>query len=139
MPDGQTQRAIAEPVLNAWLKTQLPAPKNVFIKGTWNAQEGVITLQDVGLQPFDLLEKTMPNFLKVLPNTIDQNSPMILHQHFLKTSAPPQLQTRQSQFHLLRFSTLNIVQASKGNIVQLVFVIELERQIVFDGDVVNEN
>jgi len=60
-PIAVTPRARAQPALNAWLATMLPAPDTVACTVTWldpgtNAlQASTVTQEDLGLQPIDLL------------------------------------------------------------------------------------
>lgn len=60
-----TPRASAEPALNHWLASLLPAPDQVgvsvrFSDGTGAAGEGIVTQADLGLQPIDLLYMLHP-------------------------------------------------------------------------------
>jgi hypothetical protein len=77
-PAGRTPRAVAEPALDAWLKSVLPALADVGCRASWidpatgAAQQQTVTLADLKVSPIDLLNLIKPDDVQSMTELDDR-------------------------------------------------------------------
>lgn len=88
----------------------------------------------------ETLEELVLNLKEVLTDSIDQDSSMIFHQHFLEAGGLTHVKVGHFARALLSrspFFLFDFGEALKGD-VEDISVVQAQREFVFDGDVVLE-